>query len=130
MDQKEIISAIIGQWGGTPAGVLGARIAANVFKRDENERKFITYTSLIEIAQKEKIDEELLAAINILTSSSYAILEPKGLFVDDDGNEFDLSNKEIGQFLSTGLLIHPNSGEEVKSGAEQIIPYFIYIDQN
>lgn len=84
----------------------------------------LTYTSLQKMSGRDEIDYLLIAAVNFLTSSTNAILKAHGHFVDDDGEDYQLSDEDFDHLLMTGELIHPKTGEEVVSPKDMVSPVF------
>lgn len=67
---------------------------------------------------------EVLAAVNLLTSSKLAIFESHAMLVDDDETEHELSAEEFAEARKTGMLIHPETGELVPDFETHLIPFF------
>jgi len=89
-----------------------------------DELQLLTFSSLKSIAKKDEVDEELLAAISLLTNTEFHLLESRLLFVDDDDREFEIDKDEFAEARETGELEHPETGAMVKNFLEKIFIFF------
>ncbi len=85
----------------------------------------LTYNALSGLAGRDKVDTDMVSAINFLTSSRWALLEAHGQFVADDGSEFSLDDDDFQHLLATGELIHPATGDPVPDARTKVMPYFV-----
>ncbi len=100
-------------------------LTKRLFCLSPSETKFLTFTSFMNLINTDSLDNELLAAVNFLSSSEFAILEPHGLFVDESGDEFQLSTEEFDLLLSSNELVHPNTGQLVSNPKGMVCPFFV-----
>ncbi|SSC71456.1 unnamed protein product [Ciceribacter sp. T2.26MG-112.2] len=99
------------RWGEFPVGLVCLDIIDFVASKPVDQLRFLTFTTLSEAAGRKTIDMEVLAAVNLLTSSRLAILESHAMLVDDDDTEHELSVEEFAEARKSGTLIHPETGE-------------------
>lgn len=85
----------------------------------------LTYRTLVEVAGRNQVDEQLLMALNVLVSSRVEALDARALFVDEDDNEHELNTKEFAEVMRDGELIHPGYGEPVPDFESRLIPFFV-----
>ena len=124
MTLASIKEEILQRWANVPAAPLCVRIIDYIAGLPQSNRQMLTYRTLLAAAGKSTIDDDLLAAVNILVNSPVAIFDAHGLFVDDDDSEFELTPDELLAASRSGIFIHPESGESVPDCNEKIIPFF------
>lgn len=124
MALEDLRKELLDRWSDVPAAGICMKILDFVESTPTNELSFLTFTTLCRAAGKDKVDMDLLAAINILAGSRLALLDPHALFVDEDENEHELSREQISEARATGTLIHPETGEPVKDYEQHLIPFF------
>ncbi|EGL62699.1 hypothetical protein AGRO_4605 [Agrobacterium sp. ATCC 31749] len=112
------------RWGELPVGVVCLDIIDFIASKPVDQLRFLTFTTLCQAAGRESIDLEVLAAINLLTSSKLAIFESHAMLVDEDDTEHELSAEEFAEARKTGTLIHPETGEPVPDFETHLIPFF------
>ncbi len=103
---------------------LCLQIVRSLLELPDEEGQFLTYTSLQKLAHVETIDSQLVSAIAFLTSSSLAVLHPRGQFVDDNGNEFTLDDVEFHELIVKGTVVHPETGVVIRDAKEFVVPFF------
>lgn len=112
------------RWGELPVGLVCLEIIDFVASKPVEQLRFLTFSTLSNAAGRQNIDVEVLAAINLLTSSRLAILESHAMLVDDDDTEHELTAEEFAEARKTGVLIHPETGKAVHDFEEHLIPFF------
>lgn len=124
MTLDHLRAEILKEWDSNSA----AEVCVSILNYFENlkpeELGFLTFKTLRKAANRERVDEDLLFAINILSSSKSPLLELRTLFIDDDESEFEIDPSEINEAQRTGVFIHPNSGEPVEDYEKHIIPFY------
>jgi hypothetical protein len=118
--RKELLNS----WNDVPAAQICMKILDFVEATPRDELHFLTFKTLCRATGREKVDLELLAAINILAGSRLGLLDAHALFVDDDEDEHELSPADISEARATGELIHPETGESVPDYESHLIPFF------
>lgn len=111
-------------WDHSPEATTCFLLLEYLEKVPVSQLQFLTFKTLISAAGRDEVDHELIAAINILTSSKLGLLEAHALFVDENEEEYELTGTELEQALQFGELAHPESGELVSNFQERIFPYF------
>jgi hypothetical protein len=89
MRADKIKQELYKQWAGMPVADACAKIIDCLQKTPASETGFLTYQSFLNMLDKKNVDEELLAAVSILSASKLAILDPHALFIDDE-TEYEL----------------------------------------
>lgn len=112
------------RWGELPVGLVCLDIIDFVASKPLDQLRFLTFTTLSQAAGRQSIDMEVLAAVNLLTSSRLAILESHAMLVDEDDTEHELSVEEFAEARKTGTLIHPETGEPVPNFESHVVPFF------
>jgi hypothetical protein len=115
---------ILQRWANVPAAPLCLRIIDYIAELPQSNRQMLTYRTLQVAAGKSTVDDDLLAAVNILVNSPIAVFDAHGLFIDDDESEFELTPEELLEATRSGTFIHPESGESVPEYSEKIVPFF------
>jgi hypothetical protein len=120
----DLKNEILQRWASVPAGSVSVRIIDYIAKLPPSNRHMLTYRTFLAAAGKSNVDDDLLAAINILVSSPISVFDAHGLFIDDDDSEFELTPEELLETSRSGIFIHPESGEKVPDYRDRIVPFF------
>lgn len=90
--------------------------------RDETE--MLTLTSIKNLIGDKGSDDDLLQALECLCGEPEAVLDRDYLLIDEDGEEFLLTDYEILEARHDGELIHPEFGTPIVDFESMIIPVF------
>jgi hypothetical protein len=120
----KIKEEILKRWADVPAAEVSLRIVDYIAGLPQSNRRMLTYRTLLVAAGKARVDDDLLAAVNILVNSPIAVFDAHGIFIDDDDDEFELSPEELLDATRKGVFVHPQSGEVVANYKEKIVPFF------
>lgn len=123
MNIDQVKSGIKAHWADTPMADICIEIIDALERLPPQERTFLTYQSFSKFL-KHKADTHLASAIAILTTSTYAILNAHGMFVDKQGNEYELSREEFQSALSDGVIAHPDTGEYIDNAKDHLLLYY------
>ena len=107
-----------------PFAEIGVNLAEKVLNLPEKSAQLLTYNTLMKLVSKDKLDEEFVAAINYLASSKLAILKVHALFIDDNDDEYELSDEEFQDFLTTHTVVHPITGDLLENATDFVYPYY------
>ena len=96
------------------------------YLRSEKQKdlEFITYRSLQIAIGNDVRQEDLIAAVNLLSTHRNALLNPHMMFVEVDGDEFEISADEYQTALNDGFLVHPETGDLVSDFNNRLFPFF------
>ena len=86
---------ILRRWANVPAAPICVRIIDYIARLPQSNRQMLTYRTLLVAAEKSTVDDDLLAAVNILVNSPIAVFDAHGLFIDDDDSEFRIDCRGI-----------------------------------
>lgn len=130
-NREKFVETIDGALKGMPFKFVCITLIEALLDLPISNTKFLTYTSFVNLAGKSTLDEEIIAAINFLSSSSrYSILEPHALYVDEEsGQEFDLDAITLSSFWTDNILVHPETGEVVEEPLSHLCPYFVLSEE-
>src|SRR5262249_16309329 len=90
-----------------------------------DQLQMLTFRTFLEALGKDRIDDDLMRALTILVSSRVAALDARGLLVDEDQTEHELSARELADARASGELIHPETGVPVPEFEARVIPFFV-----
>lgn len=89
------------------------------------EGSFLTLSSLQNLLDSNEIDENLVRAVQFLTSSQFHLLKAHGQFVDNDGTEHTLDDEEFDEVLLNGTIAHPSTGNVLDNARDMVVPFFV-----
>ncbi len=110
--------------GDSPILKLCLQLVEYVAKLPPEQREMLTYRTFVNASGKKQLDQELMAAITILSTSNVHAFDFHGLFVDDNEDEYEISAVDIASARATGEFVHPQTGKLVPDFEERIIPFF------
>ncbi|WP_417478766.1 hypothetical protein [Maricaulis sp.] len=90
----------------------------------EAEGRFLTFSHISERYAEAFKEEELLAALSLLARSDFAILEVSGYLDDHDEGPMLLSPSEYREAMASGVLVHPETGDDLGNPADFLHLYF------
>lgn len=107
-----------------PVLQLCLKLVEYVASLPPDQRQMLTYRTFVKASGKDQIDQELMAAITILSTSKIHAFNFHGLFVDENEDEYELSAADIASARASGEFVHPQTGELIPDFEERIIPFF------
>lgn len=111
------------RWSDNPFRDVCLRLLDSLINSPEDELRMLTFQSFAKMLGKRAFDDEILNAVAILSSSKTYALK-KGLLYIDGENEHVLDEEELKLFRDTGVMIDPESGQEVENAADKLVPFF------
>jgi hypothetical protein len=123
MNKQRLIDMVVEDWGNKPQADICISIINYLYKRIDNPPSHITHGFLRKVAGNHYQDDDLLLAVQYLCGARLKLLEAKFEFIEDE-EVFELSNNEVKQAQRTGFIIHPKTGEQVKSFEDKVFVYF------
>ena len=125
MRRFEVIEqAIATKWGDDPAVRVCHAIIEHVVSKASTPKLMLTYSDLLKITGLSFDEDSLQQAVTILTTR-FKALKLRLLYIDPCGELFYLDEEEQSEFLESGVLSHPSSGEIVEAPEEHTYPYYI-----
>ncbi|WGD29404.1 hypothetical protein AncyloWKF20_16745 [Ancylobacter sp. WKF20] len=109
----------------SPILQLCLRLVDYVASLPSDQREMLTYRTFIKAAGKERVDQDLMAALTILSTSNIHAFDIFGLFIDENDDEFEISAEDLFQAQSSGEFAHPSSGRLVPDFEDRIVPFFV-----
>lgn len=129
MKRDDILEHIQKTWPNDPSGEIAQRLASYIFTLREQESSCLSYVDLLEIVELKEITNDFQSALTILLAGQHPLLKAYGIFVDENGDEFPVRDQEFSDLMNDGLLIHPNTGEEVKNAQRKVAPVFQLVEE-
>ena len=114
---------LISRWSGHGYVQICLAILELLEKQPIDQTAMLTYGTFAKQLQR-KVDQELLAAISVLASTSLDVLDAHALFIDGD-YEREISPTELFEVTAGAPLIHPESGEIVEDPLAHLMPFFV-----
>ncbi|MBY6056760.1 hypothetical protein [Leisingera daeponensis] len=84
-------------------------LANYVEKLGVSNARYLSLKRLSEAAGKSEVDDELLIALNILSTSAPPLLSAAAV-LHIDGKEFDLEPEEVDAVIHDDTVVHPQTG--------------------
>lgn len=130
MEHERVIEGINNGWGDSTVTRLCKSLVDEVYSLQPQATRSLSYHTLLGLVNEREISQDFLAAMNILTSSEFAIFNVKGYFVDDAEQSYELSDADFESVVCNNELVHPETGELVDNPAEKVSPFFELISSN
>lgn len=111
-------------WPEIPAASLVLGIIEFMGRLDDQELRMLTIPRLLEAVGRDQIDQEFLAALAILVSSTVHVLDAKAFLYEEEGSEVHVDAKELAAARRLGSLEHPETGALIEDFESKLIPYF------
>ncbi|MDW9593792.1 hypothetical protein GOA63_16425 [Sinorhizobium meliloti] len=121
---QAIEKAIQERWAGDPAAGMCCAILDYAVSKPDETSVMLTFGDFSKLTGASFDQEELQRAIAILVSR-YSALEMRLIFFDEKDGPLYLDKEEQSDFVKTGTLAHPHSGEIVQDAKDRIFPYYI-----
>ena len=124
MKREELVKGVEETWGQTPLGDICLLLIDRIFAINPAETRALTYRNMLDFIGHDNVSPELIAALNVLTTSRFAILDAGGFLVDEDDESFELTPEQLEEVVRSNTLVHPIKGEAVKDAAKKVCPFF------
>jgi len=90
----------------------------------EAEGRFLTFSHFSDRFAENISEKDLLAALSLLARSEFAVLEVSGYLDDYNDGPILLSPSEYRDAMTSGVLIHPETGDDLGHPAKFLHLYF------
>jgi hypothetical protein len=117
-----IVAAIYARWLEQEAAAICDALIKHIMAAPEERTQMLTYSDLAGVAHVSPDSHELKKALAIL--ARYAAVEAGFVFFGEEGDHYYLAKDEAAEFLTTGNLAHPATGELVETPGTRVCPYF------
>jgi Protein of unknown function (DUF2934) len=121
---QEIRNGILAHWGKTEITSTAMKILEFILTLDKNKRQAISFGDIAEWLGQKELTSEILSALNILVGSEFSILRPRGYFLSEDNERYELTPDDFRQVFRSGSLNHPRTGKPVQDPARHVVPVF------
>lgn len=111
-------------WPDIPAASLALGIIGFMDHLRDQELRMLTIPRLLEAVGRRQVDQEFLAALAILISSTVHVLDAKAFLYGEGGSEVHVDAQGLATARQHGSLVHPETGELIENFEERLIPYF------
>lgn len=96
---------------------------------DPQQLKWLTPVDLEKAVESEISEVEFLAAVTLLTSSDFAVLEMGGYINDPEDGLIVLEGDDLEQVLMDDTLVHPTTGEVISHGQRHVHLFYAIRDE-
>ncbi|MCA3020234.1 MAG: hypothetical protein ING62_16495 [Rhodocyclaceae bacterium] len=100
------------------------RILELMDRSPDDQLEMLSWSALAKATGREAPDGALIAAVAYLVNSPAHVLEPKGLFIDENDEEYVLTQEVIHAAIEGGIFAHPETGKLVSDFAKHVFPFF------
>ncbi|MCC0035324.1 MAG: hypothetical protein H6887_08705 [Hoeflea sp.] len=129
MSAEDIRNELKERWSASPAFTLCLQIVDFVEQLPADQARMLTFKTITNAIGRNKIDDELLVALNILASTRIAALDAHAMLIDDDREEHEIEPEALAKAQMSGSLVHPETGEPVPDYEEKVFPFFVPTDR-
>ena len=106
----DVKRCLASRWAEHPYIAICNSLANYVEKLGVSNARYLSLRRLSEVAGKSEVDEELLIALNILSTSVPPLLSAAAV-LHIDGKEFDLDPEEVDSVIQDDTVVHPLTGD-------------------
>lgn len=124
MSLEDLKREVAEGWPDIPAASLALGIIEFMGGLGDQELRMLTIPRLLEAVSRSQVDQEFLAALAILVSSSVHVLDAKAFLYEEEGSEVHVDAYELATARQLGSLEHPETGELIEDFEGRLIPYF------
>lgn len=124
MSVEDLKQEILDGWPDIPAASLALKIIEYMNKHSDQELRMLTIPALLDAVSRDKIDQEFLAALAILVSSTVHVLDAKAFFYEGESAGVHIDAAELAVARRLGALEHPETGELIEDFEGRLVPYF------
>jgi hypothetical protein len=111
-------------WPDIPAASLALGVIEFMGRLSDQELRMLTIPRLLEAVGRSRVDQEFLAALAILVSSTVHVLDAKAFLYEEEGSELHVDAQELATARQLGSLEHPETGALIEDFEDRLIPYF------
>lgn len=124
MQREELKQGIEQHWGRSPVGKMCLLLVERILSIKPEAAAALTYRNLLDLTGQDQVTPELVAALNVLTTSEFAILDAGGFFIDEEDESHELTAEEFETVVRSNFLVHPDLGQPVEDAATKVCPFF------
>ena len=125
MGRLENLRAELREWPDSDVVRLCDRILSFMDKLPSSQLEMLSLNRLLKAADHSQIDQNFVDALGLLVNTSVHALDAKGMFVDGNEDEFEISGDDIIRASNEKLFIHPRTGEPVNDFEQRIFPFYV-----
>ncbi|MGE0230794.1 MAG: hypothetical protein AB7O39_09385 [Flavobacteriaceae bacterium] len=129
MSAEDIRNELKERWRASPAFTLCLKIVDFVERMPPDQSRMLTFKTITNAIGRNKVDDDLLIALNILVSTRIAALDAHAMLIDDDNEEHEIEPEALAKAQMSGRLVHPETGEPVPDYEEKLFPFFVPTDR-
>ena len=111
-------------WPDIPAGSIALRVIDYMAGLGDQELRILTIPTLLRAVERDHIDQEFLAALAILVSSTVHALDAKAFLWEEDDQEVHIDAHVLADARRKGSLENPVSGDIIEDFEQRLTPYF------
>jgi hypothetical protein len=112
------------EWGGHPGAQESLKIIDYLNKQNLNKVRMLTMSQILYICDKDRIDQDVMVGLAILSNLPVAILEKGFLCIDERTEDaYELQADEVEDLLRKGDFFHPEINERIES--DYVVPFFM-----
>lgn len=124
MSLDDLKREVVEGWPDIPAGSLALEIIEFMGRLGDQELRMLTIPRLLEAVDRSHVDQEFLASLAILVSSTVHVLDAKAFLYEAEGSEVHVNAQELATARQLGSLEHPETGQLIEDFEGRLIPYF------
>lgn len=87
------------------------------------------FTTIMELTGDQELSQDVVSTMMVLVGSRAAIFDSGGVFMDDDGTEFELSGEVFQKLQDSNTLSHPVTGTPVEEPQNKTYVFFRLRDE-
>lgn len=94
-------------------------------KLPSSQLEMLSLNRLLKAADHSQVDQIFVDALGLLVNTSVHALDAKGMFIDRNEDEFEITGDDVLRASTEKSFVHPRTGEPVNDFEQRIFPFYV-----
>ena len=121
---QDLSKSIAANWTDTAAADIAIQLICRLSNLEPDKQRDLGLREIVELLGSAELTADIVAALNILVSSEFAILRARAYLYGESGQVEELGAESLDQLLKSSRLLHPRTRQPVKDPDDHVVPVF------